>query len=181
MNRRINRLIITIIIPLIYCFNAVSQPLEYTFSLSEMFPITDFRLADNNGFVVQALTKDNQVDTHIEGIYTFVINGYIENINFKQGQASLSNNFKSSEIFYIKHEKSSETLRHLYYAVNSWTIPIPFWMLIIIPFAFIVLALFIKRILFILLLVGFVLFFILQGMDVSAFINLWKESLMHLF
>ncbi len=180
MNRRMNRVILTIIIPLIYCFNAVSQQREYTFSLSEMFPIGDFRLDNANGYVIQAVTNDDVVDEHIEGIYTFVINGYIENVTFKKGQAPLSKNFQSSDIFYIKHEKNAETLRHLYYSVNSWTIPIPFWMLIIIPILFIVMAMFIKRILFLLLLIGFVLFFILQGMDVSAFINLLKETIVHL-
>lgn len=173
----INRLIISIIIPLIYSFSANSQPLEYTFSLSEMFPIHDFKLENREGLKIQVVNKEGDVDKSIEGIYTFVINGYIENVTFKNGEAALSKNFNSSEIFFIKHEKSSETVSHLYYAINGWTIPIPFWLLLIVPIIFIILAMFIKRILFILLLIGFVLFFVLQGMDLSAFINLIKEAI----
>ncbi len=180
MNRMIYRLLISIIIPLIYSFSANSQPLEYTFNLSEMFPVHDFRLENSDGLKIQSINKDGDIDKSIEGIYTFVINGYIEKIKFKNGEAPLSDNFNSSEIFYIKHEKSSETVRHLYYAINGWTIPIPFWLLIIIPVMFIILAMFIKRILFIILLIGFILFFVLQGMDVSSFINLIKEAVSHL-
>ncbi len=176
----INRLLLTIIIPLICGFNAFSQQLEYNFSLSEMFPIHDFRLENNNGLKVQVVGNDGNIDKSIEGIYTFVINGYIENVNFKNGEAPLSKNFDSSEIFYIKHEKSNDTIRHLYYAINGWTIPIPFWLLVIVPVMFIVLAMFIKRILFLILLIGFVLFFVLQGMEFGAFISLIKEAASHL-
>lgn len=176
----INRLIITIIIPLIYSFSAISQPLEYTFSLAEMFPINEFRLENNDGLKIQVLNKEGAIDTGIEGIYTFVINGYIENVKFKNGEAPISENFDSSEIFYIKHEKSNNVIRHLYYAVNGWAIPIPFWLLLIIPIMFIILAMFIKRILFVILLIGFVLFFLLQGMEFSSFINLIKEAISQL-
>lgn len=179
MNRKIFALIISIIIPLIYSFNASSQSLEYSFNLSEMFPIVDFKLDNSNGLTLQAINKDGNIDSQIEGNYTFVINGFIEKVNFKNGTAKLNSNFSSSEVFYIKHELKSETLRHLYYAVNGWTIPIPFWVLLIIPVLFIVLAMFVKRILFLLMLIGFVLFFVLQGLDLGSFFNLLKEAFTH--
>ncbi len=176
MIKFVYRAILTIIIPLITTFSAYSQQLEYRFNLSEMFPIGDFKLEKSDGIQVVAL-KSGETDPSIEGIYTFVINGYIENINFKNGKAKLSDNFSSSEIFYIKHEKQTETLRHLYYSVGTWVVPIPFWLLLIIPITFIVLAMFIKRILFIILLLGFVLFFVLQGLDMGSFYNLIKETI----
>lgn len=175
MVKYIYRVLLTIIIPLITGFSASSQQLEYRFNLSEMFPISDFKLENEEGLFVYAL-KDGEIDKSIEGIYTFVINGYIENITFKNGKAALTENFHSSEVFYIKHEKQSETLRHLYYSVGTWAIPIPFWLLLIIPLSFILLAMFIKRLLFIILLVGFVLFFVLQGLEFSSFFSLIKES-----
>lgn len=177
MNRKLYRIILSIIIPLIYSLNAISQPLEYTFSLSEMFPLSDFRLVKDDAYKIQALNKDGNIEESISGIYTVVINGYIENINFKKGEATLSKNFETSEIFYIKHERSSNTIRHLFYSFSNWVIPIPFWLLLVIPLLFLVLAMFIKRILFLILIIGFVLFFILQGMDLSSFISLLKESI----
>ena len=179
MNRKIFALIISIIIPLIYSFSARGQSLEYNFNLSEMFPIVDFQLDNSTGLAIQAIDKDGDVDTQIEGNYTFVINGFIEKVNFNNGVGKLNSNFSSSEVFYIKHELKSNTLRHLYYAVNGWTIPIPFWVLLIIPVLFIVLAMFVKRILFLLMLIGFVLFFVLQGLDFGAFLNLLKEAMTH--
>lgn len=180
MNRKIYRIILSIIIPLIYSLNAISQPLEYTFSLSEMFPLNDFRLVKEDVFKIQAINKEGNKEESISGIYTLVVNGYFENVNFVKGEALLSKNFESSEIFYIKHERSSNTIRHLYYSFSNWVIAIPFWLLLLIPLLFLVLAMFIKRILFLILLIGFVLFFVLQGMDMSSFMTLIKESISQL-
>lgn len=180
MNRKIYKAFISIIIPLIYGFSAIAQPLEYTFSLAEMFPIEEFKLNNSSGLRIEALNNDGIINSKIEGNYTFIINGYIEKVNFKNGVGELSQNFKSSEVFYIKHEQKAETIRHLYYAINGWAIPIPLWLLLIIPVLFIVLAMFIKRILFLILLIGFVMFFVLQGMDFSAFLNLIKEAILHI-
>lgn len=180
MNRKIFSLIISIIIPLIYSFNAIGQSLEYSFNLSEMFPIVDFKLENSNGLTLKAINAEGSVDSQIEGNYTFVINGIIEKVNFKNGLGKLNPNFSSSEVFYIKHDLKANTIRHLYYAINGWTIPIPFWVLLIIPVLFIILAMFVKRILFLLMLVGFVLFFVLQGLDFGSFLNLIKEAITHI-
>lgn len=176
MNRVKFSIIIAIIIPLISIGTVFSQGTEFRFNLSDLFPINDFRVSSMNALSVEAIDKEGQVDANIEGIYTFVINGYIEKLKFTKGVAEISSNFKDSEVFYIKHERQSDTLRHLFYTVGSWTIPIPLWLFILVPVVIILFALFIKRILFALLLIGFILFFVLQGMDFSAFLNLVKES-----
>lgn len=170
-------LIIAIIIPLFGISSAFSQGPEYTFNLSDMFPIHDFELGNENGLVVRAIDKEGNTDTNIEGIYTFVINGYIEKVKFSKGLAPISSNFNSSEVFYLKHERQLNTLRHLFYTVGSWTIMIPLWVFILVPVLILLLAMFIKRLLFLLIFVAFVVFFLMQGLDFSTFINLIKDAL----
>ncbi len=177
MNRFKFSLILAIIIPLIGISSAFSQGPEYTFNLSDMFPIQDFELGSENGLVVKAIDKDGNIDTNIEGIYTFVINGYIEKIKFSKGVAPISSNFQSSEVFYVKHERQLNTLRHLFYSIGTWTILIPLWLFLLVPVLILLLAMFIKRILFLLIFVAFVVFFLMQGLDVSTFINLIKDAL----
>lgn len=176
MNRVKYTLILAIIIPLMFSSNAFSQGPEFRFNLSDLFPINDFKVSNVNGLSMVAINKEGNVDQNIEGIYTFVINGYIEKLKFEKGEASISANFNSSEVFYVKHERELNTLRHLFYTVGTITIRIPLWLFILVPVLIILLAVFIKRILFVLLFAGFVLFFLTQGMDFTSFINLIKES-----
>ncbi len=176
MNRVKYSLLLAIIIPLISTGVAFSQGPEYRFNLSELFPITDFKVSNVNGLSIDAIDKEGNIDQNIGGIYTFVINGYIEKLKFEKGSAALSSNFNSSQVFYVKHERELNTLRHLFYTAGSWTIPIPLWLFILVPVLIIIMAVFIKRLLFMLLFVGFVLFFLTQGLDFTSFINLVKES-----
>ena len=176
MNKLKYTLILAIIIPLMFSSAAFSQGPEFRFNLSDLFPINDFKVSNVNGLRMVAIDKEGNIDQNIEGIYTFVINGYIEKLKFEKGEASISSNFSSSEVFYVKHERELNTLRHLFYTAGTLTIRIPLWLFILVPVLIVLLAIFIKRILFLLLLVGFVLFFLMQGLDVSAFFNLIKES-----
>ncbi len=177
MNRFKFSLLLAIIIPFIGISTSFSQGPEYTFNLSDMFPIQDFELGAENGFVVKAIDKEGNIDTNIEGIYTFVINGYIEKVKFSKGVAPISSNFQSSEVFYIKHERQINTLRHLFYSIGSWTVLIPLWLFILIPVLILLLAMFIKRLLFLLIFVAFIVFFLIQGLDFSTFLNLIKDAL----
>jgi hypothetical protein len=176
MNKVKITLLIAIIIPFINLSNGFAQGPEFRFNLSDLFPIQDFKLSADNGLTIDAIDKNGDIDVNIEGIYTFVVNGYIEKLNFKKGRANLNSNFNKSEVFYIKHERQLNTLRHLYYSIAGFAIKIPLWLFILIPVLIILFAVFVKRLLFFLLLIGFILFFITQGLDISAFINLVKES-----
>ncbi len=177
MNRFKFSLLLAIIIPFISISTAFSQGPEYTFQLSDMFPLHDFELGNENGLVVKAIDKEGKIDINIEGIYTFVINGYIEKIKFSKGVAPISANFQSSEVFYIKHERQLNTLRHLFYSIGSLTVLIPLWLFILVPVLILLLAMFIKRLLFLLIFVAFIVFFLMQGLDFSTFINLVKDAL----
>lgn len=176
MNKVKYSLILAIIIPLFGTSLAFSQGTEYRFNLSDLFPLQDFKVSNENGLQIDAIDKEGNIDKSIEGIYTFVINGYIEKLKFDDGSAKMSANFNSSSVFYVKHERQIDTLRHLYYSLGSWCILIPLWLFILVPVIIILLAMFIKRILFMFLFLGFILFFLLQGLNFDSFINLIKES-----
>ena len=155
------------------------------FNLSELFPIQDFSLArqTHNGqtqLKIVAELKDATIDKSIEGKYEFVINGFVEKIDFKNGAAALPEDMKSNVLF-IKHETANTANYHLYYIVAGFVIPIPLWLLIVIPIAIVVIALIIKRILMILLILFFVLFFMTQGIDFSSFINLMSSAYHSIF
>lgn len=176
MYKAIFRFLIAIIIPIIGYTDVHSQALEYRINLSDIFPLHDFELDKSKGLSVVALNEKGEVDANIEGIYTFVINGYIEKVKFNKGIASISKNFEGSNVFYVKHEREINTLRHLYYSIDSFAIRIPLWLFILIPVVLLLFAMFIKRILFILLFVGFISFFLLQGLNWGALISLIKET-----
>lgn len=176
MNKVRYSLLLAIIIPLFGTSLAFSQGPEYRFNLSDLFPLQDFKVSNENGLRIEAIDKEGNIDKNIEGIYTFVINGYIEKLKFDKGSAVMSSNFNSSSVFYVKHERQIDTLQHLYYTIGSWCILIPFWLFILIPVLIIILAMFIKRLLFMLLFIAFIMFFILQGLNFDSFINLIKES-----
>jgi hypothetical protein len=176
MNRVKISLIIAIIIPLIGIGTAFSQGPEFRFNLSDLFPLHDFTLSAENTLHIEAIDKEGNIDKSIEGTYTFIINGYIEKLKFNKGVADLKSNFSSSEVFYIKHERQLNTLRHLYYTIGDFAIKIPLWLFILIPVLIILFAVFVKRLLFFLLLMAFILFFIMQGLDLNSFFSLVKES-----
>ena len=71
------------------------------------------------------LVKDASIDKSIEGKYEFVINGFVEKIDFKNGAAALPEDMKSNVLF-IKHETANTANYHLYYIVAGFVIPIPF-------------------------------------------------------
>lgn len=176
-----------ILIFLITFFSSVQLQAQQTvyFNLSELFPIQDFTLTrqideGQTKLTIIAEQKDATIDKSIEGKYEFVINGFVEKINFKNGAARLPDEMNSNVLF-IKHETSNTANYHLYYILAGFVIPIPLWLLIVIPIAIVIIALVIKRILMVLLILFFVLFFMTQGIDFSSFVNLMTSAYHSLF
>ncbi len=177
------RKLLAIIIPLFLVLPVLGQETIY-FSLAEMFPINDFKLEREanqaKNLYVIALKDDGQINQSIEGKYEFVINGFIEKLNFDKGKAIIPEEIGAS-VLYVKHETLNNHIYHLYYLFAGVIISIPLWLLIIIPILIVLIALFLKRIIFLLLFVLFVFFFLFQGIDFSAFMNLMKEAINTIF
>ena len=176
--RRLKLLVkIAIIVPFL-CISTAQAQKDYYFSLSEIFPIQDFQLQKNSQYEIVALNKQGEPDRWIEGIYTFVVNGYIEKINFKSGIAPVKANFEEQAVLYIKHEvEGKSSIQHVFYTFSGNTFRIPFWVFIVIPILFIILAIAIKRIIVLLLIGLFIAFFLVQGLNWDAFVEIWKMSM----
>ncbi len=172
--------IVAIIIPFLFSTELYAQK-EIYFNLSDIFPLNDFTLSNENGLKVQSLQKNGQIDKSIEGKYKFVINGFLEKLDFRNGEASLPANVAESSVLYIKHEKSTETIHHLYYQIAGFVIEIPFYVLWLLPLLIIIIALIIKRIIMLFLIIAVIVFFVAQGLDLSDYFVLIKESLLQLF
>lgn len=168
--------IIAIIIPFLVSTELHAQK-EIYINLSDIFPLNDFELKSETGLKVQALQKNGMIDKSIEGKYKFIINGYIEKLDFSNGIASVPANVSESAVLYIKHEKSTETVHHLYYQIAGLVIEIPFYILWVLPLLIIVVALVIKRIILLFLIIVVIVFFIAQGLGLSDYFELIKESI----
>lgn len=170
---------IAIIIPFLVSLNAQAQK-EVFINLSDIFPLHDFELSNENSLKVLALSKNGTIDKSIEGKYKFVINGYIEKIDFINGEATIPANVAESSILYLKHEKSTGEIHHLYYQVAGYVFQIPFYILWLIPLIIIALALIIKRIILMFLVIGVIVFFVAQGLALSDYFSLIQESIINL-
>lgn len=179
------RVLSAIIIPLFILGTAFAQDDIY-FNLKDLGVVHDFRLeSDIDGderLSVSALTREGAVDQQLEGTYTFVINGYIEKLNFDKGVATWNREIDNHTFLYMKYEGKSSTIYHLYYTQGAWVLSIPLFLVILIPFLLILLtAVFRKLILMIIFLAIFVLFFLFNGLDLFSFFNLLKTSVLSLF
>jgi hypothetical protein len=172
--------ILAIIIPFLFTSELYAQK-EVYINLSDIFPLNDFKLSNEGSLKVQSLLKNGQIDESIEGKYKFVINGYIEKLDFKNGEASLPTNISESSVLYIKHEKSTETVQHLYYQIAGFVFEIPFYILWLLPLLIIIIALVIKRIIMLFLIIAVIVFFVAQGLGLSDYFELIKESILKLF
>ncbi len=168
---------IAIIVPIMFITEAYGQK-DYYFNLSEIFPIHDFQLQKNQQYEIVALNKAGEPDRGIEGIYTFVMNGYIEKLNFSKGIAPLKSNFEDYSVLYIKHEvEGKSSIQHVFYTLSGNTFRIPFWTFLLLPILILILAFVIKRMIMLLLIVLFIAFFLVQGLDWNSLVEVFKLSL----
>lgn len=180
MVNRYFKAILAIIIPFLIYNSAYSQKTVYI-NLADIFPIQDFKLEDNNGLKIQALKPDGSLDKSIEGKYKFVINGYIEKLDFTNGSANLPSNLDLNSVIYIKHESKSTELKRLFYNIAGYSFNIPFWVLWLIPAIILLVVIIIKRFIYLTLIILVIVFFIAQGLDLSDYFALIWESFKQIF
>lgn len=180
----LNRTIITIIIPVLASTFAFAQQTIY-FSIGDNYPISDFRLEndlDGDGsYSLCAIDDQGQLVEKAEGTYEFVVNGYLEKIDFKGGMGAVRKPDSKFFFIYLKHSNKTEDIYRLYYSVSGVLIPFPLWILILIPALLILFTLLFRRMLILLILVAFVAFFVFQGLDLRSFIRLVGGGIGSLF
>ncbi len=178
------RLFIAIIIPLLMV-NTLKAQHVYDINFRELFPIADFRLEgdiDGDGQLsLVALDSGNTVDETADGKYTFIINGFIEDIYFKEGVATLNKSISSNGIIFIKYENRVENIYRLYGRIAGLIIPVPLWIVLALPLFIVLLSIVFRRLIYLILILGVVVFFLFSGLDLSSFLNLIKISISSLF
>ncbi len=143
-------------------------------------------LLKNSKLAIIAADSLNQPLEAINGIYTFSVSGFSQEITFNNGVAILPLKINKSTFVYIKHENEKGTHSKLLYVfkkdgnLNPITISIIF--LIVIPLVIIILAFAFKKFIYIavILLLIFMYFNHSNGLNISTFFETMIDYLKNL-
>jgi hypothetical protein len=168
------------------CFLLTSVYAQQTiyFNFKDLYPVKDYKVEKNTSghLLLIALDSAGNTDQSIKGKYTFVINGFIEEPAFNNGEANIASKVDNTTFLYLKHESKTDTIYKLYFVIKGLVIYIPLWLIIIIPIALIILAFVIRKFLIMgIILLLFVLLFLGFGLSFSSLFNLLKESAAAIF
>jgi len=172
---------------LVFCSFSVfaqEQPLSYSFNFRDLFVIRDFKVtgvaSDQKNFKITALDSNGNVFEKIEGPYTFVINGFIEKLNFKKGNANFDASSLNASILYLSHTYKENKVSKLVMLRKTdagfKTITFPVYVVLLMLVGFIICAALIRK-LFVYALVGlFIFYFFYKGVDISTFFEILKAG-----
>lgn len=181
--RSLIRIVVILFFTLLTFFGFAQETILFNFK--DFFLIKDFTVESAQGTEKKinliALDTVGKTDTTIQGNYSFVINGFIEELNFKKGIASVNILVDNSTFLYVKHENKTETRYKLYYVLYGTVWAIPLWIIIIVPLLIVLLTLVLRRYFILFVLLIFIGFFLFNGFDFASFVNLLKESASSLF
>ncbi len=150
------------------------------------FTIAKSTNADNE-FAVKATDTAGNVINDINGQFAFSVNGFEENLVFKQGIANDHHQISNSSFIYIKHENENGTHATLYYIYRSGSFFIPIhisWIyLIAIPILLIAIGYIFKKliILAVIIFIIFVYFNYHHGLGAGTFFESIIDGLKGLF
>ncbi len=165
-----------------------SQPIAFDFK--DLFQITDFDLRSDypakQNILLVAAAKEEKFTSKLNGTYSFTINGYVEQLKFKEGVATIPVDFTNTSLFYIKHaNKKGEEIQKLYYAKkNSNEVTffyIPLWALLIIPLIIIVTIAIIRKLVVLGVLALFIGFLLINGLNISTITGMLKDAFAYFF
>ncbi|POY36133.1 hypothetical protein C3K47_13135 [Solitalea longa] len=148
----------------------------------EQEKIEDFKLVEENGKLkIKALEEsdEQQVNEKVNGEYIFGINGMDVALEFRRGEANLSQQFSGSTFVYFspKHQPVSSVKLYYLQEISDYYGPfkIPISLLLIIPLIFIIIGYFVRKLIF--LFIGILVAFFLfnKGLDIgNYFAVLWS-------
>lgn len=114
----------------------------------------------------------------------FSINGFEVDLKFHAGRALFPRDLVSSTFLYVKYEGQARSITRLFYVypglMNGFSVlHIPLVVLVVIPFALVVLGMFFRRliILFLVLLAAFFFFNSSKGLSLESFFDAVREWL----
>ena len=154
-------------------------------SAQQSHSINHFVVRENlikNGKLAIIATDANEVPTDlISGTYQFTVNGFSQELNFRDGIAITPQAIETSAFVFIKHRNESGSHGRLYYIFKSGDglnpVPINWYYLILIPVAILLIAYVFKRlmVLAIVILIGLFVFNYSQGLNLDTLF----DTLMH--
>ncbi|MXV15689.1 hypothetical protein [Hufsiella ginkgonis] len=140
----------------------------------ENFIVKENLLKNNKIAIIAATQKDVPVDT-VNGTFIFSVNGFRQELTFKDGVAVVPQQLERSTFLYVKHVNDSGTHSRLYYVVKKDDNLDPYhinWaFLIIVPLVLVILSILFKRFIIIaaILLIILFLFNHNQGLGLGTF------------
>lgn len=139
--------------------------------------IRDFEVRENliknDKLAIVALDSSGHPEERINGTFQFVINGFKQELQFKDGVGIAPNAIESSVFVFIKHQNQTGSKGKLYFVMKSAKginpIYINWYYLILVPLAIVLLGYLFKRLIVIaiLVLVGLFVFNYSKGLNLE--------------
>ena len=152
----------------------------------DRFTVKENPFAESEVAIVVIDTLDH-IREDVEGVFSFTINGFQEEMKFDKGTAFYHRKLDKSSFFYVKHVNDNGTHAMLYYIYKQdgklRPITVSWWLLLGIPLALVLLGYLFKRFIAIILIVFCIfLFFNYQnGLSISTFFESIVNGLRGLF
>jgi len=150
-------------------------------SWAQQATIRDFiikeNLSQNGKLAIIAVDSLEKTNNAINGTYPFSINGFLQNLNFKDGVAVTDHPIESSTFVFFNHKTSTKELGKLYFLRVSDNEITPYkingFLLIIVPLLILYIAYKFKRFLITLFLIGAIYFYLnhSKGLDITQMIQ----------
>lgn len=160
-------------------------------AMAQLVSINNFlvkeNLLKNSKLAIIAADSVNTPLENINGIYTFSISGFSQELEFHDGVAVIPLQIERSTFVYIKHKNELGTHSKLVYVYKKdgmlTPYPISTWWMVVIPLIIIVLALAFRKfiIIAVILLVVFAYFNYSNGLSIPTFFESILDGLKKLF
>ena len=134
-------------------------------------------LSQNGKLAIIAVDSLEKTNNFVNGNYQFSINGFLQDLNFKDGVAVTANPIESSTFVFFKHKTATKELGKLYFLrVNEKEITpykINGFLLILAPLLILYIAYKFKRFLITLLIIAAIYFYLnhSKGLDFSQMLQ----------
>ena len=134
---------------LLFCLTIVTTTLAF----ADGIPITHFEVKENpfaeGEVAIVAVDTAHHILENVTGNFTFIVNGFEEQLTFDKGTAFYRHKIAKSAFMYLKHQNDSGTSSILYYIYNRndklTPIHISWILLLAIPCGLFLLAYMFKR------------------------------------
>ncbi len=152
----------------------------------DRFTVKENPFAESEVAIVAVDSLDN-IRENVEGVFSFTINGFQEEMKFEKGTAFYHRKLDKSAFFFVKHVNDSGTHSMLYYIYKQdgklRPIMVSWALLLGIPLALVLLAYIFKRFIAIILIVFciFLFFNYYNGLSISTFFESIVNGLKGLF